>query len=327
MLFSWRLILILAFPPAALGAASAEREKLDVARTVIKKADELIRPGVYEGSLRVGGLDRWFIVHTPPGYSHKGTQRLIIALHAAHGSMATMDDGRNDLRTLARERNFVLVFPNGQNSREHRTGRSFWNADFCCNEAMTSGIDDVEFITRMTDFLIKAMSIDSRRIHVLGLSNGGMLAQKIAAEAPGRYASFVSMAAVPGYYKNGKKWVYTMTKPAPVMLMHGTADRVVDFHGGVLDNIPARKTLSFHESLRTWAVLNGCSSDPPTEKRESVSGHKGLARELREISYRNCGAATVGVAVEGVGHVWFDVESSGFRGTQRAVEFFHAHPR
>lgn len=295
---------------------------------VIRTAEDLLQPGGHEASVRVGSLDRWFIVYTPTGYRHAERYPLVIALHGAHGGMVNMYDSREDLKTLARERKFIVAFPNGQNDTDHRRGRSYWNADFCCDRAMTSGIDDVDFVLRMTNYLTRAMSVDADRIHIIGFSNGGMLTQKIAAEQPGRYASFVSMGAVPGYYtNNGKtKWTYRMTAPVPMLLMHGVLDRTIDFNGGVPENDPTRKTLSYQESLTTWASHNSCPGTPVVETGEAMPG-RGRGNQIAVQRFNGCRADTAGVAIPGVAHTWIDVNSAGFNGTLRAVEFFELHPK
>ncbi len=295
---------------------------------VIRTAQDLLEPGGHEASLRVGKSDRWFIVYTPTGYRQTERYPLVIALHGAHGGMVNMYDTREDLKTIARERKFIVAFPNGQNGTDHRRGRSFWNADFCCDLAMRSGINDVEFVVRMTDYLTKVMSVDPARIHLVGFSNGGMLTQKIAAEQPGRYASFVSMGAVPGYYTdNGRtKWTYKMTAPVPVMLMHGTLDRTIDFNGGVPENDSTRKTLSFAESLAAWASHNSCAGKPAVETGEAMPG-RGRGNQVAVQRFSGCRADTVGIAVPGVAHTWIDVNSTGVNGSLRAVEFFEQHPK
>lgn len=316
---------IVLFATAALLLSLSIQAQSSTPKLATSPAD-YATPGAHAGSIVVKGVSRWFIVVTPKGYSSNANHRLIIALHGANGGMYNMYTTRLDLRGIAEQKNYVLVFPNGQNGSDHKKGHSYWNADFCCDVAMNSQIDDVAFVTALANHLKQNMSIDAAKAHIVGFSNGGMLTQKIAAEASTGFSSFVSMGAVPGYYEGKDKWTYKMSRKVPIMLMHGTKDTTIAFNGGTPENNPNRTTLSFQESLRTWAIHNGCSKNPPL--KEMVSLPKQPDKQhwpVYALRYEGCNAATVGVAVEGVAHKWLDVKAADFNGTLHAVEFFESH--
>lgn len=131
------------------------------------------------------------------------------------------------------------------------------------------------------------------------------------------------MGAVAGYYTNGGKtrWTYTMKSPVPILLMHGSLDKTIAFAGGVPENDPTRKTLSYQETLSAWAANNRCAPKPTISAGESLPG-RGRGGPVSFQRFDGCQAATEGIVLPGVGHTWIDVNSTGFNGTLRAVEFF-----
>jgi poly(3-hydroxybutyrate) depolymerase len=96
-----------------------------------------------------------------------------------------------------------------------------WNAGFCC--AGASG-DDVSYLRHVVAAAERSTPVDLRRVYVVGLSNGGMMATRAICEAPELFAAAGSVAGPYLGTRCGR----------PVWLhLHGGNDPVVPFAGGV----------------------------------------------------------------------------------------------
>ena len=314
------LLLVMSSPTIT----AARPKSIDPPDDLAAAQSELAKPGPHLQSMYTtrDKVRRWFTVYTPA--RRAVAPALVFALHGAHGGMRNMYKTRADLRKLADERGFVVVFPNGQHHPDHKIGQSFWNAGFCCGE-MNPEIDDVAFITDVAIRLTGVMKIDPDRIHIVGFSNGGMLTQRIAAARADVFASVASMGAVPGYFETagGVKRAYPVKAAIPVLLLHGTEDKTIPFSGGtmtVADNDSA-KSLFYAQALEHWSDANGCAASDVRQSRSD------LGRDLQITSFTGCKADVLGIALKGFGHKWVDVEKADFNGTLRVTEFFETHPK
>ena len=120
---------------------------------------------------------RAYLLHTPPEL--RRTPRLaegrpaMVVLHGLRSNAVDVarEYGFSDLA----DRDGVLVaYPEG-------VRRSF-NAGLCCGEAVTAGVDDVGFLAAVVADL---RARGAGRVSVVGFSNGGMMAYRLACERPG----------------------------------------------------------------------------------------------------------------------------------------------
>jgi poly(3-hydroxybutyrate) depolymerase len=98
-------------------------------------------------------------------------------LIALHGYTSNPDELRARLDTDAwvHELGATVVYPTGLGARPS------WNAGGCCGSAARSGIEDVGYLSRVIGSL---QAEGARRIVLVGYSNGGMLAYRMACERP-----------------------------------------------------------------------------------------------------------------------------------------------
>jgi polyhydroxybutyrate depolymerase len=125
-----------------------------------------------------------------------------------NGSLMALFSGLN---AKADEAGFLAVYPDG-------TGcwwSYFWNVGDCCGPPVREGVDDVAFIDALLDDLAGAYSVDPKRDFAAGMSNGAMMAYRLASELSGRIPAVATVAgtmATEGC---------SPTRPVPVLHVHG----------------------------------------------------------------------------------------------------------
>lgn len=139
--------------------------------------------GDYRFFLAHQGLRRSYLVHVPPQAAAGAPLPVVINFHGG-GSNAAVQKAYTRMDRAADRDGYVAVYPNGTGG----IGGRFltWNAGTCCGSAAASGIDDVGFALAVLDDLGRRTPVDSSRIYATGLSNGSMMAYRLAAEAPRR---------------------------------------------------------------------------------------------------------------------------------------------
>ena len=285
---------------------------------------DLTKAGRHDVSVRADGIKRWFILYVPKRYNPSSPTPLVFAFHGGTGGMNNMFGTRGDLIALAETKNFLLMFPNGQDGNDN-LGSSTWNAGYCCGAAIMTGKSDVEFVRVMVQKLTSRLAVDRRHIHAMGFSNGGMFTHKLAAEMPDTFASVATMsAAIGGHNFPATENLVPMAKASiPIMIMHGMADTRVNFNGGFSSGVPKRYDMSFNETVSFWVKVNSCNATPATETRKGGKG------DINGSRYQGCanGADVVSLAIQNVKHGWMDRAFAGFDGTGQAIAFFEQHPK
>ncbi|MEM8712784.1 MAG: prolyl oligopeptidase family serine peptidase [Planctomycetota bacterium] len=220
-----------------------------------------------EHTLEVSGIKRHFVAYVPELYQAGGPA--VVLLHGAGGSMHSILDPESaslGLWTqLAQDQGVLLLVPNGLDRRGRNGGgrRQLWNHNVRGNDDPVHGDDDVEFLERVVQWARKNHGCDALRIHVCGTSNGGMMALRVLAERPGIFASAVAFCAtLPGT---------PITKPqqgTPLMMVNGTADRLVPFEGLKAGR---RRMRSVPDTVKFWVEAN--VGDPARAVEEAMPDH------------------------------------------------------
>jgi polyhydroxybutyrate depolymerase len=233
-----------------------------------KSDGQVPTPGTYKVKTdqRAAGFRRTYLLHVPEGYDAGTPLPLVVAIHGAFRSGKNLER-RSGLSRLADRERFVVVYPNGIGlfgMLRH------WNSGHCCGKARKDDIDDVGFVTSVIEEVSRRLRVDSTRIYLVGYSNGGMLAYRIAAEKSKMIAAFSAVAATIG----GKpkpdipEWVIPRPeRPVPVVVFHGRADQNVPYDGAGGEQDQDKATsISVTRSVSFWVERNGCDPDPTTSE-------------------------------------------------------------
>lgn len=243
-------------------------------------------------TLTSSGVERWYLLTVPTAAAGSGPLPLLLDFHGlsegaeAHSKMTGFDQ-------IAQRDGFVLATPNG--TREPVQ----WSIGVKDNA-------DVTFTNDLIDQLGSEVCLDLSRVYSTGLSNGAMFSSVLACQPERRVAAIAPVAGLlfpDDCHPSGK---------VPVLTIHGTADPILYFNGGVGDltgllagNVDASKVsvppanidgAGYPENVRKWAANNGCEPTPAD------------TRPVPQVLLRTYGcppdAAVEFYVVEGGGHAW-----------------------
>jgi polyhydroxybutyrate depolymerase len=216
-------------------------------------------PSSFYESITVDGRDRLFRLTLPSNYYVDSRKRpLVIGLHGAAGSALQFE---NDYKfsDKAEAEGFIAVYPEGVRS-DGPLGLRFWNAGTCCDYPYENNIDDVAFIHELIDHLVQKYAVDNSRVYAVGMSNGGMMAYRLACELPDKFAAIAVVS--------GSLMVDKPCNPGsvlPILHIHSAVDTKVPFLGGV-----GLKGYYFHpvdSAIAVWSALDGCTPELDHEDR------------------------------------------------------------
>lgn len=265
----------------------------------VSDAGAALKPGDHEFSLNHKSLKRTYLVRMPPA-SANAPLPLVLNFHGGGGNAKTQKwysrmDGAAD------REGFIAVYPNGTGGLGDRL--LTWNAGNCCGAAVWNRMDDVGFVLALLDDLARRTPVDRTRIYATGLSNGSMMAYRLAAEAPERIAAVAGVAGA-----------MTLTGFAPklpvaVMHIHSVDDQRALYDGGFGPVFPMTDTRVFHASvssmLTKWMDHNRCLTQG--EAAIPISGIGADAgHTATRYTWRPCrdGTEVVLWRLAGPGHVW-----------------------
>lgn len=240
-------------------------------------------------TLPSGGLTRSYLLHLPPSTGDRPLP-LVILLHGRLGTGAGMVR-LTHFNTVADSAGVIVAYPDGWR-RSWADGRMGTPAD-------RQGVDDVAFILTMIDDIAGRAAVDTTRIYVAGISNGGFMTERLACEAGRRFAAVGVVSATFGDSLAARCRLHP---PVPVEFFNGTADPLVPYSGGQLGGGRGH-VLGVDATVALWAEDEACPATPEVQALPDTA-HDGTVIVRR--SYSPCGGRGTVVAfkVEGGGHTW-----------------------
>ncbi|MDF2269693.1 PHB depolymerase family esterase [Streptomyces coacervatus] len=264
--------------------------------------------------LHVGGLERTYRLHLPPGLPTGTRVPLVVMLHGGFGTAAQAEqtygwDAEADRHA------FAVAYPDGLD-------RAWAAGGGCCGRPAARGVDDVAFISAVVSDIEHRHPVDTRRIYATGISNGGLMAYRLACDTRLFAAIGTDSATQLG----------PCSAPAPISVLHihGTADHNIPYQGGRGEGPAHIDGPAVPAVLAGWRTVDHCT--PPT------SGTSGTVTRLTAAC--PYGRAVELITVSGAGHQWpgsaprtaverllgLDAPSNALNATDTFWSFFAAHP-
>lgn len=255
---------------------------------------------------------RSFNIFVSTKYSPTTPVPLIIALHGFNQSGAKFEKYLN-LTPVAQADDIIYVHPDGTADTH---GVKFWNGTPECCDFQSPKVDDDAYIMSIIDSVSAQYAIDPNRIYIIGHSNGGFMANRLACDHADRIAAIVNMAG-------GSFTTASACKPAaPISVLEiwGTSDET--FKG---NHILGKPIPGAAKTFNTWALINKCSKDSQVVPQKLDLDKQIPGTETSMTQYLDCpsGTAIDFWKIDGARHV--PVLSNYF--APDIVDWLLAHPK
>lgn len=277
-----------------------------------------------KGSVKINAMKRTYQLHVPKNYDGTKEVPLVIVLHGALGS-ATISQWDTGMSKQSEKDGFIVAYPNG--------AYSMWNAGGCCGQAKKKNIDDVAFIRALIEKTKSEYKIDNDRVYVTGVSNGGMMAYRLAYELSDEIAAIAPVEGCmypPSGMTASTSELATTKNFVSVIAFHGKSDIVIPYKGGKGFWFGYRWPVpSVSSALQYWVRQNHCN---PVPQRETV-GKKTIKETY---SGGTNGTEVCLYTLESGGHAWPGGKRVGIirpgssrelSATETMCAFFWAHPK
>jgi polyhydroxybutyrate depolymerase len=130
----------------------------------------LFRNRDVKATITVDGIPRDYIVHLPPTYDESTALPVVLVLHGG-GSSGRRIARFTGFNEVADREGIIAVYPDGYDN-SWADGRGVTGAE-------QASIDDVAFISALLDELESVYAVDTDRVYLAGISNGGFMVQTL----------------------------------------------------------------------------------------------------------------------------------------------------
>lgn len=231
--------------------------------------------------LNFEGQKREFIVYTPKNYSNS-KQKFPLVFNFHGGGMSHLEQMfYTNMNKSADKNQFIVVYPLGINKD--------WNVGF--EMSYQKGSNDIGFVKEILSFLKEKYQIDEQAIFATGLSRGGFLCHRIAAEMP---TVFAAVAAVGAPLPDSVKYYHQAKAKIAVLQVHGTADEVVKYEGK--EKAYASALVSFNY----WKAKNEIHTEPT----QRILKYGANDTEVTITTAQNKTHSVKLISIKNGGHTW-----------------------
>ena len=189
---------------------------------------------------------------------------LVVVLHGYGGK--ALGDGLRFIE-LANLHGFAVCWPQGA---EDGTGHSCWNVGYPFQAGYR--IDDTAYLRRLVRRLQNDYDLSRKNVFLTGMSNGGEMCYKMAAEHP---ETFSAIASIAGLTLTSMSTDYR--RPIPFMEVHGTDDKTSAWDGDPQNKGGWGAYLSVPSAVSHIVSANRCvalsTTEIPAEHKRVIHHH------------------------------------------------------
>lgn len=194
--------------------------------------------------------ERPYMHRVPSSYTPTRAWPLVVVLHG-YGAAGLLQSMYFGLITAVESRGILLAIPEGTFDD---LNRRFWNATDVCCDLGRRGVDDVAYLTAVIEDMAARYRVDRGRVYLVGHSNGGFMAHRMACDRADHVAAILSLA--------GATWNDPSrcrpSRPVAVLQVHGIDDRTIRYEGGMIPVVGGTYP-SARATVASWARLNRCA--------------------------------------------------------------------
>ena len=219
---------------------------------------------VIRDRLEHDGVNRRYSVFVPSQHAEEQSLPLVVNLHALQSNFVLqMTDSQ--MNPTAEREGFLVAYPNARGGN--------W---------AKAGDDNIGFIDAMIDAIDAEYNVDKSRVYITGLSLGGSFSYEVIEALPNRFAAVASVS----YLERPP----SLSRPFPMMHIHGTADPIVPFNGGERDvpGVGRRVYPPVDDAMADWAGNNSC--DATAVETDLPNDFLADGTTVTRVEFANCGA-------------------------------------
>lgn len=287
-----------------------------------KQTNTALTAGDYTFSLQHQNQTRQYLVHIPKQFQPTQAMPMVLSLHGGGGNMHYQaTEAYYHLISKSDQAGFIAVFPNGYSRL--RSGKfATWNAGICCGKARDEQVDDVGFIQKVVADIKSKANVDPKRVYANGMSNGGMMAYRLACELTDTFAAIAAVAGTDGSQH------CTPSKPIAILHIHALDDERVLFHGGSgVKSQTHANFVSVPDTIHKWVQLNACNPSPQRVLQVSGAYCDVYSACQNNTQVKLCVTDTGGHAWPGGSKVRGAAGSTAINANDMIWAFYQAHTR
>lgn len=234
-------------------------------------------------------VDRSYLVHLPANYDSLKHYPLILVLHGIFSSAEAIA-GFSDFNRASDEKEFIVCYPQGY--------KDSWSIGINVGPAPKAGIDDLTFFDLLLDTLVDDYPIDTSKVFLSGISNGGFMASNLVSRSSSRFSGIALVCAnmfapIEDFSSDAK--------PMKVLLIGGTDDPLLKYNG---DKFRRKyEFLGFPKTIAYWEDRNKYAQISDSIIIDNVPGDKTAV-----IRYYNASPGNPHIIehykIVGGGHAW-----------------------
>jgi polyhydroxybutyrate depolymerase len=233
---------------------------VDVGAGPVTCPSPALKPGDTSETIRVGSLNRTYVLHIPPTYNGNNPVPLIVDFHLG-GESGSSELSSSPYPAQTAPEGVVMAFPDGTKG----TTGTGWNMGPCCVT-----VDDVAFAKALVARVQTTACIDPNRVYAVGIGTGGGMAYYVACRAADVFAA-VAPAGCDLLAENVASC--NPSRPITVLSFRGTADVVVPYAGASSSVVPGMPItfLGAQATFKKWAEIDRCTGSPSAEDNNGCS--------------------------------------------------------
>ena len=257
-----------------------------------------------ERTINVDGRTRRYWLYVPASVEGQKNVPVVFSLHGRYGNDNPNDAGKPLFTSLANEKKFIVVYPQGRNGGDEKDKAAYpgdWYNAFGNGtgwEATGKENADTKFIKAIVDEIKTVynsnsnISVDPKRFYLCGFSMGGMMTYACAKVLNGTFAAYGSCS---GYPLNEFHMNLATKNPIPFIHLHGNHDQMLGIKhlNTIIENLLFR---------------NGCDLSKPVINTGWTTNVNGETHKFKRYDFTSVnGAPVTTVTFDGLMH---NVEAS-----------------